>query len=239
VRYDSLPELVPLVDLAAEVGASQVTISHFRPVRESHRYQSLFYHRGESNAAFRAAAKRAAELRIDFVAPRPFEIPEFVEDIDVDLPSGRAPVKVAGEEVVEPPCFHPWTSVSVSEQGDVMPCCATNTVMGNLKKQDFKSIWNGRRYRKLRNTVNSSRPPSYCQGCVLRGVNLDSAHGQLYTDESYLLRSIGVQPEAGGVGELLDVMRRKAMNAARAGLRSNGVARRLALGLKRLYWRLG
>ena len=34
VRHETLGELLPLVELAVEVGASQVTVSHFRPVRE-------------------------------------------------------------------------------------------------------------------------------------------------------------------------------------------------------------
>lgn len=229
VRYETLGELVPLVELAADVGASQVTVSHFRPVRESHRYQSLCYHRGEANAAVARAAARAAELGIHFVGPRPFDLPAMEED-------GNRPPRQKGPE---PRCLHPWKSVSINEQGDVMPCCATNAVMGNLGKDDFQTIWNGKRFRQLRQRVNSSNPPSYCRGCVLRGVNLDAASGQLFTDESFLLGAIGATTSAENTSWIeLEHLRRSVMEKARRQILSSPFAKRVVLRLRRLYWNL-
>lgn len=227
VRYETLGELLPLVELAAEVGASQVTVSHFRPVRESHRFQSLCYHRGEANAAIARAAARAAELKINFIRPRPFELAAMEEDGDRP-PRTKDP---------EPRCFHPWKSVSVNEKGDVMPCCATNAVMGNLGKDDFQTIWNGKRFRQLRERVNSSNPPSYCRGCVLRGVNLDAPSTQLFTEESFLLGAIGVNGSSETtLSSELEHLRRAAMDTVRRQILSSPLAKRVVLRLRRLYW---
>jgi radical SAM protein with 4Fe4S-binding SPASM domain len=227
VRYDTLGELVALVALAAEVGASQVTLTHFVPVRESHRYQSLYYHRGEANEAFAAAEARARELGVHFVAPAPFAL---------DSMADNGLVRIDDAPAEEPPCYHPWTSVSVNEQGDVMPCCATNTVLGNLKRQNFESIWNGARYRKLRERINTANPPSYCRGCLLRGVDLDAPSAKLFTDEKFLLRPLGVG-DAVTPKELLNGGRRMLMQMVRRRIRSNGFTKRAALALRRLYWR--
>lgn len=224
VSYDTLGELIPLVEMAAEVGASQVTVGHLIPTRESQRSQSLCYHRGEANAAIAAAGKRAAELGIRFVAPRPFLIRSLEDD------SARV------ERAPEPPCFHPWRSVSINERGDVMPCCATNAVMGNLRKDAFRTIWQGRRYRKLRERVNSDRPPWFCRGCVLRGVDLDSPSAEFHTEESYLLGAIGVTQEL-EPGEILDRARKALVRKARAQVLSNALARRFVLWLRGIYWR--
>ena len=224
VSYDTLAELVPLVELAFEVGASQVTVSHFVAIRQAHRYQSLVYHRGAANDAFAAAEARARALGVHYVGPEPFDIAPLAEGAEL-----------ANAVRSEPPCFHPWKSVSVSENGDVMPCCATNTVMGNLTKNDFETIWNSKRYRRLRERVNSSRPPSYCRGCLLRGVDLDSPNAKLYTDESFLLRSVGPDSDPSSVSDLFAGVGRSLVHRVRRGFRSDGVAKRLALALRRFY----
>jgi len=229
VRHETLGELLPLVELAVEVGASQVTVSHFRPVRESHRYQSLCFHRGEANAAIARAAARAAEVGIHFVGPRPFDLLPMADDGN-QAPQART---------AEPRCFHPWKSVSINERGDVMPCCATNAVMGNLRKDDFQTIWNGRRFRELRKRVNSSDPPSYCRGCVLRGVNLDSASGELFTDESFLLGAIGANGGEHTGWAAVGHLRRHIMETVRRQILTGPLAKRVVLQLRRAYWKLG
>jgi radical SAM protein with 4Fe4S-binding SPASM domain len=228
VRYDTLPELIPLVELGARVGASQVSVTHFVPMKESQRYQSLCYHRGASNAAIAAAEARAHELGLRFVGPTPFELSAM------DAPSGppAAPARR------EPPCRHPWTSVSINERGDVSPCCATGAVMGNLTRQDFATIWHSKRYRTLRARVNSARPPWYCQGCVLRGVDMDSPDARFHTDEGYLLRGIGGTSGSGAQALTWARVRRSVAERLRATAARSAFGRRAVALLRAGYWRL-
>jgi hypothetical protein len=73
-----------------------------------------------------------------------------------------------------------------------MPCCATSSVMGNLEKSTFSSIWNGNKYKKLRRTVNSPRPLVFCRDCVFRGIELHSKEPISFSsDERFLLAAIG------------------------------------------------
>ena len=51
------------------------------------------------------------------------------------------------------PCLFLWKSVAVHWNGDVVPCCLDydgKLVLGNLKTQDLKTIWNSPRFRALR-----------------------------------------------------------------------------------------
>jgi len=226
VRYDTLSELIPLVELAARFDATQVSVTHFVPMKESQRYQSNCYHRGEANAAIAAAEHRARELGLRFVAPLPFDLSPM------DGPAGAAPPKKR-----EPGCQHPWTSVSINERGDVSPCCATGAVMGNIMREDFATIWHSKKYRTLRKRVNSSRPPWYCEGCLLRGVDMDSGTAKFYTDEGYLLRGIGAT--ASGPQPLTWTrVRRTLADRLRATAARSAFARKAVSLLRAGYWRV-
>jgi MoaA/NifB/PqqE/SkfB family radical SAM enzyme len=227
VRYDTLSELIPLVELAARFNATQVSVTHFVPMKESQRYQSLTYHRGESNAAIAAAEARARELGLRFVAPRPFDVSPMTEAEGAIAPKKR-----------EPGCAHPWTSVSINERGDVSPCCATGAVMGNLMTQEFAAIWHGKKFRTLRKRVNSTNPPWYCQGCLLRGVDMDSGTAKFWTDEGYLMRGIGPSTSTGQEALTWSRVRRKIGERLRAVAAKSPVARKAVSLLRAGYWRV-
>jgi hypothetical protein len=52
----------------------------------------------------------------------------------------------------------------IKPNGNVAPCCmiAEEVKLGNVGAETFLSVWNGARYRELRETVNSPRPPATC-----------------------------------------------------------------------------
>lgn len=59
--------------------------------------------------------------------------------------------------------------------GSVIPCCAGNeanrrefqikTRMGNILEQDFNAIWNGERFKKLRDMLHRGVVPLPCVDC--------------------------------------------------------------------------
>ena len=91
-------------------------------------------------------------------------------------------------------CILPFSWVSINELGEVMPCCALPIVMGNLNKQSFMEIWNNRRYRKLRRTVNSIHPIGVCNHCHDR-FDEDRFEESSRIDDFNLLQKIGVEGE--------------------------------------------
>ena len=70
-----------------------------------------------------------------------------------------------------------WTEPYIMMGGYVMPCCGVvmsnkrpylrKYALGNVYKKSFKEIWNSRRYKKFRKTVNQSKGPVYilCKDC--------------------------------------------------------------------------
>lgn len=67
-------------------------------------------------------------------------------------------------------CPHPWFSLAVASNGDVVACCRDlerETVLGNLFRQELAEIWNGAAYRALRRDLAAGRPgcQAACSGC--------------------------------------------------------------------------
>lgn len=158
VFLDNLHDMPDVVRMALELHLDGVRMSNLMPQTEAQRYQSLVYHRAEANRVFDECRALAAGTALALITPAVFEVPAMKTNSKVKL-----------EVPVRDLCIHPWTSVSIDEKGLVHPCCVSDQVLGDLSKESFASIWNGRKYRKLRRKVNSSNPPLYCRRCVLRG----------------------------------------------------------------------
>jgi radical SAM protein with 4Fe4S-binding SPASM domain len=68
-------------------------------------------------------------------------------------------------------CHMPTLTLYVFYDGRVFPCCHphahTKLPMGDLSRQSFREIWNGRAYRNLRAGLELGDPPPLCQRCSL------------------------------------------------------------------------
>jgi len=64
-----------------------------------------------------------------------------------------------GKEVPNPPCLAMFFYLRLLPDGKVMPCTLKSDVVGNLKKQTFREIWNSKAAQKIRREVRS------CPGC--------------------------------------------------------------------------
>jgi len=69
-------------------------------------------------------------------------------------------------------CPYPWTSLVIASNGNVVACCRDlehKTVLGNLFTQDLLEIWNGEKYKKMRQLLVDKNLDGItaCQGCDL------------------------------------------------------------------------
>jgi len=76
------------------------------------------------------ACDKAKELRIGFTSPL--------------LEAQRT------KQTMGIPCWEPWTTIFVTWQGEIHPCCGSEQKMGNLQEQDIIDIWNEDEYKQLR-----------------------------------------------------------------------------------------
>src|SRR5262249_17317867 len=85
--------------------------------------------------------------------------------VQLGLPGKKQASEPPGIEMVN--CYHPWQTCSINELGDVKPCCVYWRSMGNMSRGGFASVWNGRKYRRLRRRVNAKSSDKICYACRL------------------------------------------------------------------------
>ncbi|MFH1453371.1 MAG: radical SAM protein [Armatimonadota bacterium] len=174
---DNIYELTEMIDLAHKLGMTGINASHFSPQFESQREQSLIYHKELYNRIYDEAMEKAKKLGIDLDLPYKFNI----------LRINEKEVKVKESLEHKNYCPWPWKGASINHEGKVMPCCGSGSVMGDLNKNDFTDIWNGKKYRSLRETIGTKNPPDYCRGCITR------TNGQI--SNAKMLSAIGMDKD--------------------------------------------
>jgi MoaA/NifB/PqqE/SkfB family radical SAM enzyme len=154
----------------------RIQVMNLIPYVSSQKYTSLFYHRTLANHSFTESRRVAAELNFEINIPPDFNVGGFgsskllqIQDINQNSScassqahGGLPPSESQGFEMIN--CYRPWQSCVVGELGDVRPSAVYWKPMGNLSTHRFVSIWNGRKYRNLRASVNT-KPHSICYSC--------------------------------------------------------------------------
>ncbi len=164
---DNIGEMQDVLALAADLRLSRV---NFRPLnlvgieeRESELLGGLT--RESYREALETAAARAAELGVptnlgEILALLPFYEARYAPDFN---PEKRSP-----------DCIYPWVQVYISVDGDMTPCCALQmderVSLGNVFKDGFREVWNGKRYTTMRRQIVEHRVPfRSCITCEGRG----------------------------------------------------------------------
>ena len=72
-------------------------------------------------------------------------------------------------------CSMPWTNPYITYGGDVLPCCfipqelegrkRDENIMGNIYKDDFKTIWKSEKFTTFRKRMKNGEPPLSCKIC--------------------------------------------------------------------------
>ncbi len=118
------------------------------------------------------------------VLPTPHELSYALDALERDIPQCNDPRKRTflerwrgavqavhpAEEIFQTgPCLIPWFSTYITARGNVLPCCYLTGeyhVLGNVLKEDFRSIWNGPRYRQFRRQIRENRGQlAGCRNC--------------------------------------------------------------------------
>ncbi len=73
-------------------------------------------------------------------------------------------------------CWRLWSSAVITWDGNVLPCCFDKDagfIMGNVKNNSFRSIWNSDNYKEFRNRILTNRKDTeMCKNCT-DGLKID------------------------------------------------------------------
>lgn len=64
-------------------------------------------------------------------------------------------------------CFEPWTSMLITSEGNVGPCCErpSDTERENIKNNGLKEVWYGRYFQAIRQCMLDDETPEICSIC--------------------------------------------------------------------------
>jgi len=67
-------------------------------------------------------------------------------------------------------CWRQWSSAVIAANGDVLPCCFDKNgehVFGNMERESFFEIWNGKKANLFRESIRSDRKSiAICKNCT-------------------------------------------------------------------------
>ncbi len=168
----NIHELPEMVRLANKFGFDELLVHDYQPVGKAFDEQSLRNDPEKANHYFDISEELARELDLPLKLP-----PRYATG--VVSPTSSAAKKFFSTKRLFPKknrfpqrCNQPWVDTHVEYRGRVTPCCFSTRDLGDLNKQDFESIWNGRRYRWFRRRIQTFFPPPECRDChMYEGVN--------------------------------------------------------------------
>lgn len=149
----NIEELTSAVNLAKELGARGLNCVHMAPIAGlGMSGESLFHHKELTNAKMDEARETAERVGLTFTAP-----PNF------GTPPGDAPT--AGSTINCP--NDPWHHLFITESGIAYPCgwLTKETVAGRFESQDFREIWFGKEYERLRWEIKTGNYRPQCKKC--------------------------------------------------------------------------
>jgi|GEM_PF-5245778 radical SAM protein with 4Fe4S-binding SPASM domain len=147
----NVEEMPAYVDMAHELGAEIIRFQHFIIPHEDLTGECLWFEQEKANRYLSEALRKCEEYGIKTDAPPLF---------DLTRKSGEQK-KLRTEQ-----CHWPWKGMLIGHEGEVYPCCQwKGSVMGNVNEQTFEAIWNGEKYRQLRNEWICGELNENCRNC--------------------------------------------------------------------------
>jgi radical SAM protein with 4Fe4S-binding SPASM domain len=155
---DTISELPALIDLASRFNAREVIVNDLIVFFDELKDQALRYSDQLLVDNFAQARLRAESSGIALYLPTAFRF----QTEQTHQPKNK-------QKKINP-CTEPWSGFWLTSDGIVTPCCYWMKPMGDLRTDDFCSIWNNDHYQQLRSTVNTDLRTPHCRRCAIAGM---------------------------------------------------------------------
>jgi MoaA/NifB/PqqE/SkfB family radical SAM enzyme len=159
-------ELPQIFKICSQYGIDKVRVDYLNVTNELEVHESLFYHPELTAQIFTESRRRAKEW-----------------GIQVELPP------LPGPESRRRRCAYPWQFVLIEPDGSIRFCYHSWRQRLGFFSDDFRFLWRGDHYQKIRRTMDSPNPYyPYCRFCPDRlGFSRESSHNQRINAEAYVI----------------------------------------------------
>jgi radical SAM protein with 4Fe4S-binding SPASM domain len=157
LQRESIGSIERMFAFAEDVGADEIIFEKVIPYNES-----MILSAGELSRAQDQLAACADRSHV------PCNLGEILSELHME----RAANEEGRSWVPARRCSVGFDQTFITAEGDVLPCCFSNEVMGNLRTQSFSEIWRGAKYRDFRRRLINGRFADYCiiNRCTMKGV---------------------------------------------------------------------
>lgn len=170
VQKDNLKELSLFVDLSVKHGFELIKYSKLDPYFAE--LERKMPDPEDADKEFINAFEKANKNKIRLYAPD-YGKTSFTETLK-KLREENASIQISldknnPDRFVKYPSFEskfceiPWKETMITPEGKVVVGCCSGYLLGDINKETFATIWNNKKYQKLRKKVNSKRPLRFCR----------------------------------------------------------------------------
>jgi radical SAM protein with 4Fe4S-binding SPASM domain len=153
LSYENIENLTDIIELAKKIGIKNVT------------FQTSFTYFGKEKNS-----KTINNIKIDLISN------VFKNEIDKAQKlalRNNIELIIYSDNYFSKKKKCPWTFTStyIASNGDVLPCCILSDAeffkMGNLFENNFRDIWNSKKYLKFRESIKTHNLKSCCKNCYI------------------------------------------------------------------------
>ncbi len=148
IQRDNLDSIDRLFDISEEIGADTIEFAAIIPF--------------DPGAQLTADEQTRAVDTLNYCAQRspvPCNLSEIVRQL--------SPATGEDNDAFRPArfCSVGFDQTFILSNGNVMPCCFSTEVLGNVREMSFKDIWRGEKYQKFRIRLIRGKFARYCIEC--------------------------------------------------------------------------
>lgn len=157
LQHENIATIDRLFALAEEVGADSLVFEKVIAHNDDMRLTAEELHQACEQIESCARTSRVP-CNLDEVLPQLVKEESCTREQKPFRPGGR--------------CSVGYDQVYLTSTGDVLPCCFSNELMGNVRQQSFGEIWHGTKYHDFRKRLMDGRFAPYCYAahCSMPGV---------------------------------------------------------------------
>jgi MoaA/NifB/PqqE/SkfB family radical SAM enzyme len=167
----NMGSLVPLVDIAKEVGASINYGYLFYTTKEMIDQTNSVIQMGSAKGEDQDVDDALKDVNANSLREEVDHVRSYARETGVDV---RFQPDLKGSQILRRfhddqfvyvnKCFYPWYALRINPYGEVYPC-SINIEMGNLREMGLAEIWNGEKYIWFRKKLKGEKLFPKCVKC--------------------------------------------------------------------------
>ncbi len=155
---ENYKEIRRFIEFAANGGIKQVFFS------------PLFWYPDKSYLSFydehNLSTDEIYELKKSF--PKLVEFAQTKDiELDIKFSPGFNPDENKNQPTNDLVCTEPWTTIFITWDGEIRPCCSSEMTFGSLNQNRIEDIWFSKKYSQLRKEISSGKIKNrFCENCL-------------------------------------------------------------------------